>query len=199
MKKAAVFIFTVFIFTFFLSGCAPTGYPNILSFTDSFNRISDDERIALTDYIIIDKSYKLLFEKENFSALLTAETNEKDDIKKIRLSIAKTDNSGKTVIPTDAQAYFFFEKAVQILSSFTHWDKEKCSSLIKKILPSEGKNLLKTGELTLENEKHLLIYYSNEICCQFTVINTFLEKNEATQKPVSRPLFEVTANILQQG
>lgn len=195
MKKAAVFIFLVFISTGVLTACSPVSHMNILSFTDSYNNRYGKNSISLSDYIVTENSYKLLFEKEGFPVLFTAEVNNKNQIKKIRLTISKVDEKGKLIAPDGLQANFFKETAVRVLSAYMLEKHEDSVKTAEKILPLKSEDLLKTGELTMEKDNYHFVYYSNKICCQFTVTNTFLEKTQVTHKPESKPLYEATANI----
>ncbi len=198
MKKIPLLFVSLFFITTALSACTPVGHPNILLFTHRFSDINEEE-IKISDFMIIDDRYKLLFEKEGFSVLLTAEENEKGEIKKVHLSFAKIDENGKEKAPTDAEAEFYKEKAYQLLYAFTVRDENQCRETAEKILPLKSEDFLKTGELTMNKDNLHLVYYSNKICCRLTVTNTYLEKIEATQKPVSEPLYEVTANIVAEN
>ena len=193
MKKAAIALLVLF-FAGILSACVPTEHMNILLFTDELSAVSETG-IELSDYTVCDGEYELLFENEGFFALLTATENEKGEIKKVRLTFSKTDEKGNITAPTPLQAEYFRQKACQMLSAFTLFEEEKSRELTEKILPLKSEDFLKAGELTMEADNFHLVYYSNKICCQFTVTNTFLKKTEITEKPVSRPLYEVTANI----
>ena len=170
---------------------------NILLFTDNFNSLSKKEIISLSDYAVKDGCYKVILRENDCRVLLTAEENEKGEIKKIRLTLSKTDENGKQVTLSDSQTAFFIKTVNQALSAFTLFEKEECRELTEKILPLKSNDFSKTGELTMEAENFHLVYYSNKICCQFSATDTFLEKTEPSEKPVSKPLFEVTANISQ--
>lgn len=195
-------LFSLFLAIFFIAGtlsaCTPAGHPNILLFTRRLADISG-EAVELSDYMIIDGKYKLLFEKESFPVLLTAEENEKGEIVKVHLSLSKVDENGKAKVPTDIETQFYKEKTAELLYAFTLLDEAVCRETAEKILPLKSDDFLKTGELTLDIENFHLVYYSNKICCRFSVTNTFLEKTEATEKPSSRPFYEVTANVSQDS
>ena len=72
--------------------------------------------------------------------------------------------------------------------AYTLCTTEKAEELTKKILPLKSKDFSKTGELNFNYNEFMLIYYSNKISCQLTVINTFLLEVPTTEKPVSKPL-----------
>lgn len=198
MKKILLLLTLPFLLTATLSACAPVGHPNILLFTRRFSDISRKE-ISVSDFIIIDGDYKHLFEKDGFCVLLTAEKNEKEELLKIHLSFAKIDENGKEKIPTDAETEFYKEKICQAMYAFTVKDEDQCRETAEKILPLKSEDFLKTGELTMDKDNFHLVYYSNKICCRFTVTNTYLEEIESTQKPVSVPLYGVTANVADEN
>ncbi len=198
MKKIFLLFPAIFFIAGTLSACTPAGHPNILLFTHRLADISG-ETVELSDYMIIDGKYKLLFEKDASPVLLTAEENEKGEIVKVHLSLSKVDENGKAKTPTDIEAQFYKEKTAELLYAFTLLDEETCRKTAEKILPIKSDDFLKTGELTLDIENFHLVYYSNKICCRFSVTNTFLEKTETTQKPSSRPFYEVTANVSENS
>lgn len=196
MKKILCLFPVIFLLTAVLSACTPTAHPDILHFTDRFSDISG-EAVELSDYTIADGKYKLLFENEEFAVLLSAEENENGEIVKVHLTLSKLDEDGKEKKPTDIGTQFYKEKITQLLCAFTFLDEDICRNATEKILPLKSEDLLKTGELTMDIENYHLVFYSNRICCRFSVTNTFLEKTEVTQKPESRPFYEVTANVAQ--
>jgi len=198
MKRIFPLFILSFFLTFTLSACSPVGHVNILLFTDKLNDISG-EAVELSDYIITDKRYRLLFEEEAFPILLTAEENDKGEIIRVNLSLSKVDEKGKALSPEDLKTGLYLKRAKQMLFAFTLWDEETCAETAEKILPLKSEDFLKTGELTMDNENFHLVYYSNKICCRFSVTNTFLEKTELTEKPSSRPFYEVTANISDEA
>lgn len=193
MKKILTDILLLIFLFVTLSACAPISHPDIFLFTDRLSKICGDSEIKADGMEVTGNIYRLLLKENQSEVLLTAEKNEKNEIKKVRLSIIKTDNKGKTKAPSQEQTDFYIKKVAEVLEAFTFFEKDRCEDIIKKILPLKGEDLLKTGELTTEADNFHLIYYSNAICCQFTVVNTFLEKTETTEKPVSKPLFDVTA------
>lgn len=197
MKKV-IALLTVSICLFSLTACTPTGNSNIFLFTEKLAYLSPEE-ISLTDFIKEENSYKTVLCREDNELLLTLEENSYGEIIKVRLSFSKLDEKGSYLTPTDIQADFFREKATLVIMAFTLYEKEKSLEITEKILPSEGDDLLRTGELTTDTDNFHIVYYSNRICCQFTVTNTFLEKTEITEKPVSRPLYEVTANVMNEN
>lgn len=195
MKKIFSLTVLAVAFSCALTACAPTDYPDIIYFTKKLNSLTG-EQLELSDYRLYSHEYKYIFEKDGACALLVAEENENGKIKKVRLSLSKADENSQIKAITGSEAEFYKEKVCQILSAFTLFEKEKSRGLTEKILPSKSEDFSKTGEYTLDEENYHLVYYSNKICCQFTVTNTYLEKTESTEKPVSRPLYEVTANVV---
>ncbi len=197
MKRTPLLLVCIFLLVTVLCACSPVGHPNILLLSHRLSGISN-ENINVSDFIIIDGKYKLLFEKDGFSVLLTAEENEKGEIGKAHLSFSKIDENGKTKAPTDGEIIYYKEKVCQLLYAFTLRDEAQSRETAEKILPLKSEDFLRTGELTLDKDNYHLVYYSNEICCRFSVTNTYLEKVEATEKPVSEPAYEATANIASE-
>lgn len=196
MKKTAVLPLLIALCSLVLSACTPEGYCNILLFTDNLNRINGNRLLSLSSYVLRDNSYKLLLKNEENELLLTAVENEKGNLKKIRLTVSKVDEKGNPKPVTPSHGEFFRREATKALEAFTLFEKEKCEETAKKILPLKSEGFSKTGELTLDVEEYHLVYYSNKLCCQFTVTNGYLEQTESTRKPESRPLYGATANTL---
>lgn len=194
MKKTFITPVLIALFSLVLSACTPEGYCNILLFTDNLNRINGNRALTLSDYTVKDGTYRLTVQSEAGEVLLTAEENEKGNLKKIRLTVIKVDEKGspKPVTPTHGE--FFRSEAAKAMEAFTLIKKERCEETVKKILPMKSEDLSRTGELTLDVDEYHLVYYSNKLCCQFTVTNSFLEETESTRKPESRPLYGATAN-----
>lgn len=199
MKKISCIIICLMLCAGLLTGCAPEGHVNILLFTDNLNKINPDKKISLSDYLIQDNRYRLIVKNEEQTLLITAEENEKGEIKKIRLALSKTDEKGRLIPVESALADFFRKEAVNILMAYTLSEKNLCEETVKKILPLKNEDFSRTGELTMELEEYHLVYYSNKICSQFTVTNTYLEKTDITEKPVSKPLFGVTATAVEEN
>ena len=196
MKKATLLPLLITLCSLVLSACTPEGYCNILLFTDNLNRINGNKSLSLSGYTVRDDGYKLIIKNESGEVLLTAEENEKGDLKKIRLTVIKVDEKGNTKPITPAHGEFFRSEAAKAMEAFTFFDNEKCAEAVKKILPMKSEDFSRTGELTMDVEEYHLVYYSNKLCCQFTVTNGFLEETESTRKPESRPLYGETANTV---
>lgn len=194
MKKASLIPVLIALCSLVLSACTPEGHPNILLFTDNLNRINDNRLLSLSSYTVTDNSYTLLLKNGDGAVLLTAEENGNGEIKKIRLTLSKVDQNGDFIAVTPTHGEFFRQEAAKALEAFTLLEKEKCEETVKKILPMKSEDFSRTGELTVDVEEYHLVYYSNKICCQFSITNSFLEKTESTRKPESRPLYGVTAN-----
>lgn len=196
MKKATVLPLLLALCSILLSACAPEGYCNILLFTDNLNRINGNKALSLSSYAASDNTYRLIRQNEAGKVLFTAEENEKGELKKIRLTIAKVDEKGNPVTVTPAHGEFFRSEAAKAMEAFTLYGNEKCTETVKKILPLKSEDFSRTGELTMDAEEYHLVYYSNKLCCQFTVTNSFLEETESTRKPESRPMYGATANTI---
>lgn len=195
MKKTVIISILIIFCTSLLSACTPTGYSNILLLTDNLNSINKELDLSLESYTLKNNCYKLILSDGNSKALLSAEEDEKGNIKKVRFTLSKTDNNGNFFTPSQEQTDFYKARATEIIEAFTLFEKGQCLEITEKILPLKSDDFSKTGELTMEAENFHIVYYSNVLCCQLTVSDTYLEKTELTQKPVSKPLYEATANI----
>ncbi len=180
MKKLFTVISTAVI-CLSLSGCYKGEEVNLLLFTDNLNNIKQ-EQISLSDYFIENGSYKLILQGD-IPVLVTAEEAENKVIKKVRLTISKADNNGNIKAVADSEAEFFSKEATDILEAFTMYEKQECEKIISRLIPDNGEDFSKSGELTAEINNFCLVYYSNKICSQFFVVNTFYEEIESTSKP----------------
>lgn len=176
----------------FLCSCGHDDTVNLLHFTDNLNKLNSQQEIELSDYLIDGSSYKLILKEDSFPLLLVLDEDENGKIKKVRLTLSKTDDSGNIKEINDKECAFFLKNAAEILSAFTFFEKEECEALLSRFLPQKAADYSKTGELTTEKENFHLVYYSNKICCQFFVSDTFLEKTSVTQKPVSKSTYAET-------
>ena len=188
MKRAFLILLSAVLLSFTMNGCTPTGYSNLLLFTDRLNDISE-EKISLESYVLYEGSYSLIVEKNAAKVLITADENENGDLVKIGVTVSKLDESGKEKKISASEGELYRKKVSEVIYAFTLFNEDKSRELTEKILPLKDEDLLRTGELTLETENYRLVYYSNKLCCRFTVTDTYLEKIEVTEKPVSRALY----------
>lgn len=195
MKKYLIFLLTTFLAVTMLCSCSHSQFVNITHFTDNFNSVTHTEKIRLSDYFIKENVYSVFLTKAQQQLLLTLSSDESGRIKQVRLALIKTDKNGKIIPVSSDQAEFFTQSSLDILSAFTFFEKEKCEAVLKDILPETADMLSKTGEATTDAEQFHIVYYSNKICSQFSVTNTFLQETETTKKPVSKPIYQETANI----
>lgn len=172
-------------FILFLCSCGHDDTVNLLHFTDNLNKIKGQEEIKLSDYLIDGSTCKLILKEDDALLLLVLDEDENGKIKKVRLTLSKTDDNGIIKEISNQECAFFLKNAAEILSAFTFFEKEECEALLSQFLPQKAADYSKTGELTTEKENFHLVYYSNKICCQFFVSDTFLEKTSVTKKPVS--------------
>ncbi len=193
MKKLFLSLLMLCFFAF--TACVHTESVNLLHFTDNLNSSYGYEKVRLSDYLIKDDEYILFLEEADTEFLLTLCRGDKDKIKKFRLTISKTDNTGKPKAISDNEAELFYENALHILSAYSLYEKKDCEDILCQLLPESGKDYSKTGELTAAWNNFSLVFYSNELCCQFFVTDNYLEEPEETSKPVSRPIYGQTANI----
>ena len=188
MKKS-LFIFLFVLILVIFAGCSPSGYSNILLFTDRLSSARNEE-ITLDNYNLNDGRYTVILKSGETDILITAKENENGNLKRVGVTLLKVDENGSVKPLTDAEASAYKECAVQVIYAFTLFDEEKSWEAAEKILPLKGNDLLRTGELTTDIENYHFVYYSNKLCCRFTVTDTYLEKTEVTEKPVSRPLLQ---------
>lgn len=181
--------------TLILTACTSTQAVNLLHFTDNLNRSYGYDKVKISDYFIKDNEYTLFIQEADTEFLLTLSENENGKIEKIRFTIGKTDNTGKTKAITDSEALLFYENALHILSAYSLFEEEECANILSRLLPDSGKAYSKTGELTSLWNNFSLAFYSNGLCCQLYVYNNYLNPPEETSKPVSRPAYGQTANI----
>ena len=187
MKKAFFIFMLGSVICFIFTGCSPSGYCNILLFNDRLSEISG-ERLSVEDYTLKDGIFRLIAENEGTRLLITCEENESLQIKKVGVTISKLDENAAEKAPDSNALAFYRQKVAESIYAFTLFDEEKSREIAEKILPLKSEELLREGELTMEAENFHFVYYSNKLCCRFTVTDTYLEKTEETQKPVSKPL-----------
>lgn len=187
MKKTFfVFILSMLVL-FLLSGCSPSGYCNILLFTDRMNEQSD-KKLSLEDYSIRAGSFSLIREKDGAEVLVALEENESSTLVKAGVTLSKLDREGNEKALGSNDILFYRHTVQEIIYAFTLFDEEKSREVAEKILPLKSEDFLREGELTMEADNFHFVYYSNKLCCRFTVTDTYLEKTEVTEKPVSKPL-----------
>lgn len=193
MKKALLPLPLILILIF--TACSQSQSVNLFQFTENFNRCEGYERIKMSDYLIKDREFTLFLKEDTSDQLLTVEETEEGQIKKIRLTVGKTDDNGKFRAVTDSEAQIYLKNAVNMLSAFSLSEKDVCEKALTGLIPLSGSAFSKTGELTSLWEHFSLVYYSNELCCQLWITDNYLQQPESTSKPVSRPLYGQTANI----
>ncbi len=187
MKKTFFVFMLSLLVLFLLSGCSPSGYCNILLFTDRLSEISG-ESYSLEDYSLKGSSFSLIKEKEGAEVLIALQENDNSDLVKAAVTVSKLDEEGGEKVLDSNDILFYRQTVQEIIYAFTLFDEIKSAALAEKILPLKGEGLLREGELTMEAENFHFVYYSNKLCCRFTVTDTYLEKTEITEKPVSKPL-----------
>lgn len=182
MKKA-FFVFTaVLLCLVILAGCSASGYSNLLLFTDRLSETSGKE-YSLEDYSVSGSSRFLLMQREGCDVLIRGEEDERSNLRQVSVTLSKVDEKGKGKTVSDSDALFYKSCVQQVIYAFTLFNEEKSRVLAEKILPTKGADLLRTGELTADADNFSLVYYSNGLCCRFTVTDTYLEKTEPARKP----------------
>ena len=187
MKKTFFLFMALLCIVFLFSACSPSGYCNILLFTDRLNEISG-EKYSLESYSLSGSTFRLIKEKDGAEVLITLEENENSDLVKVGVTVSKLDEEGNAAEPDSNDIFLYRQTVVEAVYAFTLFDREKSKEAAEKILPLKSEDLLREGELTMEADNFHFVYYSNKLCCRFTVTDTYLEKTEITEKPVSKPL-----------
>lgn len=185
MKSFIAFLL-ILCLLFSLCACNSPQSVNLLLFTDNLNALSGEGEISLSDYLIKGSTYRLLMEKDDCALLLVLMENEEGKIKKVRLTLSKTDDTGNIKAVSEKERLHFFKVATDVLSAFTYFEKEDCEALLFSLLPKSKEAFSSSGELTADRENFHLVYYSNKICSQFIISDSFLEKTPVTQKPENK-------------
>ncbi len=187
MKKTFLIFMMSICISFLFSGCSPSGYCNILLFTDRLSFISG-EKLTIEDYSLSGSTFRLIKEKDGTQVLTTCKENENSELVKVAVTVSKLDEKGKAKALDSQELLFYRQKVMEAIYAFTLFDEEKSREISEKILPLKSEDFLREGELTMEADNFHFVYYSNKLCCRFTVTDTYLEKTEITEKPVSKPL-----------
>lgn len=192
MKKLYLCVAIYLSFCFLLCSCTRDRLMNILLFTDNLNSLYEADRYSLNDYVIIDGEHQLLLKENGFSFLLSLKQNDGGLIESLRVTLSKVNESGKKKAVTDKEALAFKKSVCNIITAYTYFSKDDAQKITDSLLPEKGAEYTKCGEVKLEKDNFTFIFYSNEIGCFFRASNAYLLKEEATEKPVSRPLYGET-------
>ena len=162
-----------------LAACTKGEFRNIVSFTDSYNEFAET-KISLSDYIISDSDYIALTDKNISIVLKEADSR----IYTCRVIITKNNRQ----ISEDS-AVNFRETIRNVLMAYCNCSASESLEILKALSLEDNATLSKQGELTLSEGNLYFVYYSNEITSEFRITNTYLQKIDTTEKPVSKPYY----------
>ncbi len=171
---------------------------NLSLFNDNLCRVQEKNVYSLSDYIIAEGEYKLYIKKSDSKFLLTAQANERSQLERLRLTVSKLNENGNKKSISDSEADLFRQTAKDVLMAYTYFENEKCDEILNSLLPFSGKDFEKTAETRLNCDNYTLIFYSNDIACQLMLSCDFLYEYETTEKPTSKPSFDIT-NLSADG
>lgn len=185
MKKTLAVILPLFC-AFVLSACSHGDSVNLLFFTDNFNKIRKNENQVVSEYTVNGNTFSTVLKSGKSEALLSLEEDENGRIKTARLTLSKINENAQPKNISETEADFFKNTAAEMLYAFTFFESKKCQAILSQLLPETSTGFHKTGELNTQSENFFLVYYSNKICCQLFVTNTYLEEIEPTKKPENK-------------
>lgn len=164
-----------------LSACSAGEFRNLVSFTDAYNKFSVN-KLSLSDFIFdqADKTYSAIVDS---SVILNLKEGNDGKIHTCRVLIDKSNNISNQH-KTD-----FTQVLKYTVMAFCDCDKDTAEKIILDFSLQDYETFLKQGELTLMKDNFCFIYYSNEISSEVRIINTYLQKIEVTEKPVSKPYY----------
>ena len=185
MKMFRIVLCFLIIFT--LSSCGKNELMSLSDFISSYNRISEND-LMLSDFIIQnnpDIVYTAVLPDSSSDILLSMFQGNDNKIKSCRIALIKENGS----VPTNEQMNNFNKTVINVLNSYCSYDEIKAQAITDSFYFDNAKTFRENGELTLETDNFYFVYYSTSIISQFTIHNTYVEKIEPTEKPVSRPYF----------
>ena len=194
MKKiTAVFIALSMLCSF--AACSKDQFINIISFTESFNRVSDELKLSYSDYVIDkDNVFNVYFPPENSSVLLRLTENEKGRIEKISITIGKYNSEGIEKQISGEEWKLFLSVIKSSIKAYTCLDENEAAKLLEQFLLYDKETIKKQGEMNKTQNEFHFVYYSNSLVSMFTVSNTWLCEIPETEKPESKPYFGATTN-----
>ena len=168
-----------FLIILLFSACSKGEFRNIISFTDSYNNLSD-YNLKLDDFIVQGNEYTAFFEN---CVLLHLKEDENNKINICRVVAEKSSLS-------DNQTKNIFIKTVRnTILAYCDFTSEEAEKIIESFNFNDDEMFIKTGELTTHKDNFYFIYYANEITCEMRIINTYIKDIDPTEKPVSKPYF----------
>ena len=180
-------IILCFFIMFTLVSCSKNELMDLSGFIHNYNNISDYD-LSLTDFIIqrdSDIVYTAVLPESHQNLLLSICLGSDNKIKSCKIALIKEDGS----VPTNEEATAFYSEIIDVMTSYCNLDALLCREIADNFNLSQTETLTKNGELTLKSENFYFVYYSTDIISQFNIYNTYIEKIEPTEKPVSKPYF----------
>ena len=194
MKKiTAVFVILSMFGSF--TACSREQFINIISFTERFNKVSDELKLSYSDYVIDkDNVFNVYFPPENSCVLLRLTENEKGRIEKISITIGKYNSAGKPKQISDDEWNVFLSAISVSIEAYTCFDENEATKLLEQFLLYDKETIKKQGEMNKTQNEFHFVYYSNSLVSMFTVSNIWLCEIPETEKPESKPYFGATTN-----
>ncbi len=180
-----------------LTACSQSRFMDLGGFVYNFNRVSDRE-IAFEDVYIyndgVDSVFEIFLGNEKPKVVLKL-IAENDKIKQIRIAMAKVNEKGEAN-PIDTETVStFISTAESTIRAWCNFEKEKAAALMNEFSLLEKSTYEKQGELYKTEEKFSFVYYSDSMVCDLIISDTYLNEEENTEKPVSKPVYGNTTNI----
>lgn len=195
MKKQTLLLTLVALIFVSFAGCSKKEYMNVLYFTDNLNSQNEDLDVKMSDYYIKDNIYTLPVKSENETVIMRLITDENSDIGEIRVTLAKTDEKGKTRQINKNHRELYIGTVKKALKAFTYCDDETAAKIAESMKLTGLAPYTSTGEITGRKDNYYFIVFSTDFSVSFTVKNIHISPVEKTEKPESRPAFGNTTNI----
>ena len=180
-------IILCFFIIFTLVSCGQNELMDLSIFLHNYNTISDND-LRLTDFIIqkdSDTVYTAVSPESDQNILLSLCQGSKNKIKSCKIALIKEDGS----VPTNEESTAFYSEIIDVMSAYCNFDTLQCKEIADSFNLSTAETFAKNGELTLKIDNFYFVYYSTDIISQFIINNTYIQKIEPTEKPVSKPYF----------
>ncbi len=185
MKMFRVILCFLIIFT--LVSCGKNELIDLSGFIHNYNIVSDSD-LSLTDFIIqkdTDIMYTAVLSESGHNILISLCQGSDNKIKYCKIALVKEDGR----VPTIEETAAFYNVILDAMTAYCNFDIQTSHSLADNFHLSSTETLTNNGELTLDKDNFYFVYYSTDIISQFTIYNTYIQKIDPTEKPVSKPNF----------
>lgn len=185
MKMFRVILCFFIILTF--TSCGKNELMDLSGFIHNYNFISDSD-LSLTDFIIqkdADIKYTAVLTDSGHNILISLCQGSDNKIKYCKIAFVKEDSK----VPTIEETAEFCNVIIDAMTAYCNFDIQTSQTLADNFHLSGTKTLTNNGELTLSKDNFYFVYYSTDMISQFTIYNTYIQKIEPTEKPVSKPYF----------